>query len=220
MRSIRLGYSKADMMKLYTAVIADILDSLGVRNSLVDPEIRPLSPDAVVFGPALTVQAVEVCEVKEEPYEKEIGAVDSLQEGQVLVASVRCSRPVGFWGELLSTGAVARGASGVIIDGMTRDAQRIIEMKFPVFARGISGYDSKGRSEVIGYGMPIVCGGVEVNPGDFIFGDYDGVAVIPAKYTAQVIEQALEKVRGENSVRSELIKGKSVKEVYERFKIL
>ena len=93
-------------------------------------------------------------------------------------------------------------------------------MQFPVFVTGVSPVDSQGRSEVIAYNVPIECGDVVVNPGDVIFGDYDGVVVIPKGVEREVVEAALEKVRAENVTRDELRRGIKLSEVYEKYGVL
>jgi len=206
--------------KLYSAVICDILDEFGYRNQAMNHYIRPLTPDFVAVGRAFTVLATDVYEVPAEPYKLELEAVDSVKKGEVIVAKCNGTNSCGFWGELLSTCVVRNGATGAIIDGLTRDSKRIIKMGFPVFARGTSPADSKGRSEVVAYQVPINCGGVFVNPGDFVFADLDGIVVIPKNMVDKVIAKALEKVSGENTVRKELRSGVSAKEVYDKYKIL
>lgn len=206
--------------KLYSAVICDILDSLGYRKQGMKHTIRPLMEDGVAVGRAFTVLAADIYEVPAEPYKLELEAVDSIKNGEIMVASTNGSISCGFWGELLSTAVMGRGGTGAIIDGLTRDGKKIIDMGFPVFARGMSPYDSKGRTEVIAYQVPVVCGGVLVNPGDIVFADYDGIVVIPHELENEVIAKALEKVSGENTVRDELRAGVSAKEVFERYGIL
>lgn len=205
---------------LFSSVIADALDAHGARNQILNHDIRPIYPDAVAVGRAMTVLSVDVYEVPEEPYKLELEAVDSLKNGDVMVAQTNGTTRSSLWGELLSTAAQARGARGAIIDGFTRDTQTIIGMKFPVFVRGIAPYDSKGRSDVIAYNTTIVCGGVTVNPGDIIFGDYDGIVVIPKSLEASVIASSLEKIKGESEVRKALQDGMSTTEAFERFGIL
>ncbi|MGI6286732.1 RraA family protein [Neomoorella humiferrea] len=200
--------------KLYSAVICDILDELGVRNGAMYHHIRPLTPDMVTVGRAFTMLATDVYEIPEEPYKLELEAVDSVKSGEVIVATTNGSVSSGFWGELLSTAAVGRGACGAIIDGLTRDSKRIIKMGFPVFVRGMSPYDSKGRTDVIAYQVPIVCGGVLVRPGDLVFADYDGIVVVPKEIEDEVIDRAMQKVSGENKVREELLAGVSAREVF------
>ena len=211
-----------DMMseKLYAAVISDSLDKNGIRDNVMRHDVRPLYSEAVVVGRALTVLCADVYEVSSEPYKMEIESVDSLKPNDVLVCSTNRSTRTCFWGELLSTAARARGARGAVIDGFTRDTKQIIEMRFPLFATGISAVDSNGRSEVIAYNTPIECGDVLVNSGDIVFGDYDGVVVIPQGVENKVIEAALEKVSGENLTRDELRKGVKLTEVYKKYGVL
>ena len=206
--------------KLYAPVISDALDSFGYREQAMRHDIRPLYMDAIAVGRAMTVLCVEVYEVPDKPYQMEIEAVDSLKPGDVLVCSTNSSTRVCFWGELLSTAARVRGARGAIVEGLIRDTKRIIQMQFPVFMTGISPVDSSGRGDVIAYNTPIVCGGVTVNPGDIVFGDYDGVVVIPKAVEREVIEAALAKVSGENRTRLELLKGSTLKAVYDKYGVL
>lgn len=206
--------------KLYAAVISDSLDKIGIRDKVMRYDIRPLYPEAIVVGRALTVLCVDVYEVSPEPYKLEMEAVDSLKPNDVLVCSTNRSTRTCFWGELLSTASRARGARGAVIDGFTRDTKQIIEMQFPVFCTGISAIDSQGRSEVIAYNVPIECGDVLVNPKDIVFGDYDGVVVIPKGVENEVIEAALEKISGENLTREELLKGVKLTEVYKKYGVL
>lgn len=206
--------------RLYSAVICDILDEVGVRGGAMNHLIRPLVPDMVAVGRAFTMLATDVYEIPEQPYKLELEAVDAVRPGEVIVATTNGSVSSGFWGELLSTAAVGRGASGAVIDGLTRDSKRIMSMDFPVFVRGTSPYDSKGRTDVIAYQIPIVCGGVRVNPGDLVFADLDGIVVIPRELEQEVIKRALDKVNGENRVREELLAGVSAKEVFAKYHIL
>lgn len=205
---------------LYSAVIADSLDHAGARDQIFRHDIRPLYPDAVVVGRAMTVLSVDVYEIPSEPYKMELTAVDSLKPGDVLVATTNGSTRSSFWGELLSTAARARGAHGAVIDGFTRDTLGIIGMRFPVFARGIAPYDSKGRSDVIAYNIPIQCGDVLVNPGDIIFGDHDGLVVIPRAIEQAVMAAAFEKAAGEKIVKQALENGMLATEAFARYGIL
>ncbi len=206
--------------QLYAAVISDALDANGFREQALQHTIRPLLPDTVVVGRAMPVLCLDVFEIPEEPYQQEIAAVDSLKQDDVLVCSTNGSTRICFWGELLSTAAMARGARGAVIDGFIRDTRKIMEMRFPIFTTGISPVDSNGRGEVIAYNVPIECGGVIVNPGDIVFGDADGVVVIPNDIENTVVHAALEKVQDENKTRDELREGATLKEVYDRYGIL
>ena len=211
-----------DMMEedLYAAVISDALDAAGFRQQAMQHTIRPLLPETVVVGRAMPVLCLDVYEIPDEPYQQEIAAVDSLKQDDVLVCSTNGSTRICFWGELLSTAAQARGARGAVIDGFIRDIRKIVEMRFPIFTTGITPVDSNGRGEVVTYNVPIEVGGVTVHPGDIVFGDADGVVVIPQSIETQVIEAALEKVSGENRTRDALQEGATLREVYDAFGIL
>ncbi len=211
-----------DMMrdKLGAAVISDILDSLGAREQGMRADIRPVYEGAIVVGRAYTVITADIFQVIEDPYRAEIEAVDSLKSNDVMVAFTNQSRRTCFWGELLSTAARARGARGIVIDGYARDVAQITAMKFPTFATGMSVVDSAGRSIVIDHGCPVNCGDVTVNTGDIVFGDIDGVVVIPKELEKEVIPLALEKVGKENLVRNELLKGAMLRDAYAKYRTL
>jgi 4-hydroxy-4-methyl-2-oxoglutarate aldolase len=205
---------------LYSAVLADVLDGLGHRTSALPAYLRPLKPDWRLFGRAATLSVVPVAVAPPQPYALELECIDALRPGDVLVATTHGDRGSALWGELLSTAARAHGAVGVVLDGMTRDAAKILAMDFPVFAAGFCPLDSKGRLDGISQGQPIRIGDSVVWPGDWVFGDIDGVVVVPAELAETALEQALEKVQGENRVRAELAKGRSVREVFAEYGIL
>ena len=211
-----------DMMEaqLYAAVISDALDAAGFREQALSHTIRPLLPETIIVGRAMPVLCLDVYEIPDEPYQQEIAAVDSLKQDDVLICSTNGSTRICFWGELLSTAAQARGARGAVIDGFIRDIRKIVEMRFPIFTTGISPVDSNGRGDVVAYNVPIECGGVTVNPGDIVFGDADGVVIIPQSIEKQVVEAALEKVHGENRTREALREGATLREVYDKYGIL
>lgn len=206
--------------ELYAAVLSDALDAAGYREQTLSHTIRPLYPEAVVVGRAMPVSCVDVYEMPDEPYQQEIAAVDSLKQNDIFVCSTHQSTRNCIWGELLSTAARARGARGAIIEGFIRDARQITEMQFPVFMTGLSPVDSYGRGDVVAYNVPIECGGVTINPGDVVFGDIDGVVVIPQAVEVEVIAAALAKVSGENRTRDELRAGATLREVYDKYGIL
>lgn len=206
--------------ELYVSVVSDILDSLGYRQQAMDATLRPIYPGAIVIGRAHTVLSHDVYEAPARPYDAEIAAIDSLQPGDVLIASTGRSTRTCFWGDLLSTASRARGARGAIIDGHVRDVRRIEQMGFPVFATGIRPVDSNGRGAVIGHGMPVNCGGVIVNPGDIIFGDVDGVVAIPRQIADEVVARARAKVSGENNTRADLERGDYLRDVFARYGVL
>lgn len=206
--------------ELYVSVVSDVLDSLGYREQAMDATIRPIYRDAIVVGRAHTVLSTDVYRMPEDAYSAEIAAIDSLQPNDVLVAATNKSVRTCFWGELLSTAARARGARGAVIDGHVRDVRRIEQMDFPVFATGLRPVDSAGRGLVIAHGVPVACGGVLVHPGEIIFGDSDGLVVIPRAVEEAAITRAREKVAGENRARADLARGDLLRAVYDRYGVL
>ena len=205
---------------LYTAVVSDSLDQLGVRNQAMREYLRPLYASCKVAGWARTISCSDLYHIPDDPYSIEIEAVDSLLPGEVAVVGTQKSIRNAPWGELLSTASRARGARGAIIDGLVRDVQKIEELGFPVFASGIKPVDSMGRGCVTAYNVPVECGEVLVQPGDFVFADFDGVVVVPKLMVNEVIELAAEKVRREDSSRAELLKGAYLRDVYEKYGVL
>lgn len=205
---------------LYTGVLCDTMDERNHREHAMDEGLRPIGPNKVIVGRAKTILAVDVYEVSEKPYELEIASVDSIKPGEVVIACTNGSRRTGFWGELLSSAAKARGATGAIIDGLVRDSERINELEFPVFARGFKPVDSRGRSRVIDYDCPVECGGVRVHPGDIIMADNDGVAVVPSSIAEDVIHEALDRAVRERDSKKALLAGGYLRDVYDRYGVL
>jgi regulator of RNase E activity RraA len=142
---------------------------------------------------------------------------DSLCEGQVLVSQCDSGQPAAAWGGLLTAAAKNRRARGVVTDGRVRDYAEIVEQRFPTFCAGLTPYDSLGRMDVAAINIPIVCGGVAVQPGDLIFGDADGVVVVPAEIAHRVVTLAAEKMSAEAAVRNRLRSGASVSETYREY---
>lgn len=205
---------------LTSAVLADVLDGLGHRHTALPPDVRPLRPTWKLFGQAATLSAMPVDAEPVHPYAVELECLDALRPGEVLVATTNGDRGSALWGELLSTAARARGAAGVVLDGLTRDAARILAMDYPVFAAGFSPLDSKGRLDGVSHGQPIRIGACLIRPGDWVFGDIDGIVVVPAEVAETAFARALEKVSGENRVREELSRGRSIREVFAEYRIL
>ena len=212
------------MKSLYGGVICDILDEMGYRNQAMHQRLRPLLPDirnCGFMGRARTFEWKEIDYIDEEnPYGLEIEAMDSLNKGDVVVHSTDYNSTNAPWGELMSTLSKRKGVVGCVCDSQVRDCVRIIEMNFPVYYAGIRPLDSKGRGLVIAYDVPVQCGEVLVNPNDLIFADFDGVVVIPKMIEKEVIQKAEEKANAENLTREELLNGKTLREVFDRYKVL
>jgi 4-hydroxy-4-methyl-2-oxoglutarate aldolase len=210
--------------KLYVAAVCDILDELGFRNQAMHQRLRPLLPNPEncgFIGRARTFRWMETDYIAEEnPYGLEIEAMDSLKSGDVAVHSTDYSGTNAPWGELMSTIAKRNGVTGCVVDSQIRDCVKIIKMGFPVYYSGIRPLDSKGRAIVQAYDVPIRCGEVLVNPGDIVYADFDGIVVVPKAVELDVFQKAKEKVNKENLSRNELLDGKSLREVYNKYHAL
>ena len=206
--------------KLSSALLADVLDGLGHRCSALPFSIRPLKPGWRISGRAATLAAMPVASDPVRPYEAEMACIDALRPGDVLVAATGADTASALWGELLSTSARARGAVGVVTDGLTRDATQILSMDFPVWAAGFSPLDSRGRLDCMTHGVPVRFGECVVKPGDWIFADIDGVVAVPKELADEAFRRALEKASGENKVRDELARGRTLREVFAEYGIL
>jgi 4-hydroxy-4-methyl-2-oxoglutarate aldolase len=207
---------------LYAAVLSDVLDAQGYRHQVLPPQVRPLDDGLILCGRARTGLYRDVYHVPpgHNPYELEIALIDDLTPGDVPVLGCGASGRIAPWGELLTTASMARRAQGCVTDGLVRDTKAIRELKFPVFHGGIGPLDSRGRGEVCALDVPIECAGVTVNPGDLVFGDADGVVVVPQPVAKQTIRAALEKVEGEDRTRDELLRGARLADVFKKYGVL
>ena len=133
------------MSRLYAAVVSDILDDLGHRDHVLDPAIAPLGHGEVIAGLANPFLVTEVHQIPAEPYGGEIGALDDIRPGEVILVAAGGSARAACWGELFSTAARARGARGTLVDGYCRDARSIAALGYPVWCRGTLPLDCKGR---------------------------------------------------------------------------
>jgi regulator of RNase E activity RraA len=208
--------------RLFAAVLSDALDAVGCRTQAMSPHIRPLDDGLRLCGRARTGLYVEDAGVAPDanPYELEIAIVDDLKPGDVAVFACGGSNRIAPWGSLLSTATRARGAAGCVTDGFVRDIQQIRAMQLPVFHAGIAPLDSKGRGEIVAVDVPVVCDGVKVQAGDLVFGDADGVVVVPQALEAEVLRHAFEKINGEHHTMDELQRGAYLRDVYAKYGVL
>lgn len=203
----------------YSAVFSDVCDALGLRNQTVSPGIMPLGGGGTLVGWARTALSLPVEEPPTRHYGHEIDYIDSLRPGDVAVLD--CSRsPAAAWGELFSTASRGRGARGAVIDGLIRDRRKIVELGFPLHARGCRPTDSLGRVSIREADTPISLGGVAVRTGDLIVADEDGITVVPREHVLKVTELALAKATTENKARDLLLAGGTLADVWEKFRVL
>lgn len=205
--------------ELYTPVVGDILDNHDRRHQFLPQPIRPLLPEMKVAGRAMPVLMGAVFGRQEKPFGKLTEALDDLKPGEIYVAGGNGGNSAN-WGEILTAAAIARGATGAVVDGYHRDTPKVLEQDFPVFSRGHYAQDSGPRMKILDWRCPVEIGGVEILNGDLIFGDIDGVLVIPGDIADTAIEEALEKARAEKVVRAGIEKGMSATAAFQKYGIL
>lgn len=207
--------------RMYAGVMSDILDEMGFRDQAITPRagLVPLCPGSVFLGRALTVLN-DFDSRLEDPYELAIEALETIQPGQVTVATGTAPLECGIFGELSATRLRAKGAVGALIDGYTRDARRLIQMEYPVFCRGTSPIDTTGRVRVVDYNVPIKFANRTIEPNQVIFADADGILLIPREAEDEVLEKALERIDVESLVRAELASGGTMETVWEKYHVL
>ncbi len=205
--------------ELYTPVVGDVLDRHGRRHQFLPQAIRPLREAMKLAGRAMPVLQMEVFGPREKPFGKMTRALDALLPGEIYIAAggaLNCAN----WGEIMTAAAKARRAVGAVVDGFHRDTPRVLKQEFPVFSRGHYAQDAGVRMEVVDFRGQIEIAGVNVEPGDLVFGDVDGVLVVPQDLVEPVVEESLKKARTEKLVRREIERGMSCTEAFEKYGVL
>jgi 4-hydroxy-4-methyl-2-oxoglutarate aldolase len=201
---------------LYTGAVSDVLDSLGLRQQALPHYIMPLTLDMMVAGPAFTGQGYPVSDIRNDDSERRIRMLESIKPGSVSVWSSAGHFESAHWGEVMSSAARERGCTGAVVDGGLRDARFVIQMGFPVFCRFRCSASSIGRWEIKDWLIPVTIGDTVVHPDDFVFGDLDGVVIIPKAVATEVLLRTEEIVQRETGMRADLAKGLTVSEVYKK----
>lgn len=214
--------------ELFTAVVGDIMDKLGLLHQFLPPQIQPLSADMMVIGRAMTVLEADVFEesaspnnnpVMEKPFGLMLEALDDLQPNEVYVCTGASPR-YALWGELMSVRAQKLGAAGAVVDGYLRDTAGILASGFPAFSYGSYAQDQGPRGKVIDFRGALDIGGVSLRSGDIVFGDVDGVLVVPKEAEREIFSGAIEKARGEKLVRKAIEDGMSASDAFRKFGIM
>ncbi len=214
--------------ELFTAVVGDIMDKLRLCHQFLPREIQPLTREMVVIGRALTVLEADYFEdvcaasfnpISRQPFGLMFDALDDLKQDEVYVCTGASPR-YALWGELMSVRARQCGAAGAVADGCSRDTRAILSMGFPTFSRGSYAQDQGMRGKVIDYRIPIELEGTRIEPGEIVFGDLDGVCVVPRKAEEEVFRRAFEKARAEKTVRKALESGMTARAAFEKYGIL
>lgn len=207
---------------LNSAAISDSLDTFGYHDQVLAPGIHAVDRSLVLCGLARVGLYMPVYHNDENTrvYENEIALVDSLRPEEVPVLVCHGIRRISPWGELLSERSTYLGAAGCLTDGSVRDTDRIRALNFPVYASGSNPVDTKYRGKLMLSDVPGEIAGVRVESGDLVFGDFDGIVIIPRAVLRPVVEKALEKVSAENVVRGEIRAGGALTKIFAKYGIL
>jgi regulator of RNase E activity RraA len=214
--------------RLFPAVVGDILDTLGFLKQFLSPTIRPLKSDMVVIGRAMPVLEANAFSASDpqgrgplstQAFGLLFQALDDLRAGEVYVAT-GCAPQFALWGGLMTTRAMHLKAAGAVLDGYSRDTPEVLQMGLPVFSYGGYAQDQGPRGKVVDWRVPVEINGVRVKPGDLVFGDLDGVLVIPREAEEEAIRRALEKASTENQVKLAIQRGMGTVEAFRTFGVM
>jgi len=214
--------------KLFPAVVGDILDTLGFMRQFLSPTIRPLRPEMVVIGRAMPVLEANAFSASDpngrgplsaQAFGLLFQALDDLKRHEVYVAT-GCAPQFALWGGLMTTRAMHLKAAGAVLDGYSRDTPEVLQSGLPVFSYGGYAQDQGPRGKVVDWRVPVEINGVRIKPGDIVFGDLDGVLVIPREAEEEAIRRALEKASTENQVRAAIERGMSTVEAFRTFGVM
>ncbi len=214
--------------ELFVALVGDILDTLGFQHQFLPPNIKPLNPEFILIGRAMPVLEADVFEESAEntnnslmvkPFGLMFQALDSLKKNEVYICT-GSSPNYALWGGLMSTRAMKLKAAGAIMNGYSRDTNEVLDLNFPTFSFGGYAQDQGPRGKVIDYRIPIEISGTRISPGDIIYGDRDGVLIVPKEVEIKAFMGAIEKARGEQLVKKALEEGMSTVDAFNKFGIM
>ena len=217
--------------ELYTAVVGDIMDQVGLDRQFLPPRVRPMDSATMLVGRAMTVLEADCVEGERktasassnpalhQPFGLMLDALDDLKRDEVYLCS-GASPSYALWGELMSCRAIACGAAGAVVNGYHRDTKGIEALGFPTFSHGPYAQDQAPRGKVIDWRCDLLVGDVRVRSGDIVVGDIDGVCIVPRDREREVFMKALEKARGEKTVKQAIQGGMTAREAFERYGIM
>lgn len=214
--------------ELFTAVIGDIMDKMGMFHQFLGADIQPLRDDMFVVGRAMTVLEADVCSLGESTSKNPVlaktfgymlEALDDLKEDEIYICS-GSSPDYAVWGEIMSARAKMLGAAGAVVNGYSRDTTGIISLDFPCFSLGRYAQDQAPRGKVIDWRVPIYFNNILINDGDILIGDIDGVCVVPKEHEVEIFTRALEKARSEKVVLEKVLRGMGAKDAFDKYGIM
>ncbi|RKF17933.1 RraA family protein [Alginatibacterium sediminis] len=212
--------------KLFVALVGDILDKLGYQHQFLSPKLKPMRNDMRIIGRAMTVLEADFygdftahSEISEQPFGRMFEALDDLKQDEVYICSGSSHR-YALWGGLMSTRAMHCGAAGAVLHGFHRDSNEIEKLGFPVASIGSYAQDQGVRGKVLDWRIPIEVDGVRVNNGDIIFGDRDGILIVPKAVEIEAFQGAFEKAATESLVLKALQQGMTTVDAFKKFGVM
>lgn len=214
--------------ELFTAVIGDIMDEMGLFHQFLSPDIQPLTKDMFIVGRAMTVLEADVCSLGESTSKNPVlaktfgymlEALDDLKEDEIYICS-GSSPQYAVWGEIMSARAKSLGAAGAIVNGYSRDTKGILALDFPCFSLGRYAQDQAPRGKVIDWRVPVYFNDILIHDGDILIGDIDGVCVVPKEHEDTVFTHALERARNEKVVLKKVLEGMGAKDAFDKYGIM
>jgi regulator of RNase E activity RraA len=214
--------------ELFSAVIGDVMDKMGFLHQFLPPAIMPLKRAMVVCGRAMTVLEADCFDetiegshnpISARPFGLMLEALDDLKTDEVYICT-GASPSYALWGELMTVRAMKCGAAGAVVDGFSRDTRGVLSLAFPTFSHGGYAQDQGPRGKVLDFRIPIQIGRVRILPGDIVFGDLDGVCVVPKAAEQEIMAAAFDKAHKEKVVRKALEEGLPAKDAFEKYGIL
>lgn len=210
------GALAARFQHLYTGAVADVLDAHGLRHQVLPTAITPLRLDAKLAGPAFPGRGEPTDDVNHDDTASRLAMLESVTPGSVSVWACGGHEGSAHWGEIMTVSVMERGCVGAVIDGGLRDTGFLLALDFPVFSRFRSSASSIGRWDILDWDCSVLIGETTIHPGDWIFGDADGVVVVPTDVVADVIVASEEKARTEADMRRELAEGARPSDVFRK----
>ena len=211
---------------LFPAVVGDVLDKMGYLHQFLPADIEPLDDDMVLAGRAMPVLEADIYDAEGsnnplagKPFGLMLEALDSLKPGDIYIAAGG-SLKYAMFGELMSTRAKILGANGALVNGYIRDTKGIKALGFPTFGRGKYAQDQGPRGQVIDYNVTVEIAGIRIEPGALLFGDCEGVLVIPKAVEEEAIAKSLEKAAMENTVEDAIKGGMSTVEAFKTYGVM
>jgi len=214
--------------ELYSAVVGDVMDKLGLLHQFFPPQVRPLRDDMFIVGRAMPVLESDWSDdnplagyerMVNKPFGLMLEALDELNRNEIYLCT-GASPQYALWGELMSAAAMQRGAVGAVVDGYSRDTRGIMALDFPCFSYGPYAQDQAPRGKVVDLRCAIQIDGVKIDVGDILVGDVDGVCVVPRTAEEEVFTRAIEKARGERTVLKAIQGGMGAVEAFATYGIM